>query len=441
MFTCIFTISQFTVTAQSEQELFMSTEHSCNGPSTCEWVLYVWMGLQLTSASPHVNGAIAQGNAIKHEIHISISTYHAIHRQALSYTMPCPSDHTIYHTTSPGHTIYHARYGMGIIYPNSMSSPPGDTMPYLVRPYHMPCLAGHIIDHAMPTRPYHIPCHTSPGHMIYYVMPARPYHIPRHTPPDNNIYHATPCQANTYTMRCPPGHTIYHAMPTRLYHTPCHTSPGHTIYYVMPNRAYHIPWHTPPDNNMYHATPCQANTHTMRCPPDHNIYHAMPLNHAIYHAMLLNHAMPARPYHIHVIPPGQTIHHPIPRQAIPCHAPKAIPYILPCPPGHISCIALQAIPYTMPYPADHTIYYVISARPYHIPCHVGGWSGIERNGKGPTGLVIRCMIVMSIVKKADSFLWKLLLVIHKRSMVQCGSVLDSLPCFSQPLRLPYPTRQ
>ena len=40
----IFTISQFIVTAQSEQELYMWTEHACNSPSTCERVWYAWTG-------------------------------------------------------------------------------------------------------------------------------------------------------------------------------------------------------------------------------------------------------------------------------------------------------------------------------------------------------------------------------------------------------------
>ena len=131
-----------------------------NGSCMCE------QDLQLTSASPHVNGAIAQGNAIKHEIHISISTYHAIHRQALSYTMPCPSDHTIYHATSPGHTIYHAGYGMGMIYQNGMSSPPGDII------YHAISLQA--IPYALLSRPYHIPCHAHkavPNTMLYLTRP------------------------------------------------------------------------------------------------------------------------------------------------------------------------------------------------------------------------------------------------------------------------------
>ena len=40
----IFTIPQFTIPAQSEQALYMWTEHACNGPYTCERVLYVWIG-------------------------------------------------------------------------------------------------------------------------------------------------------------------------------------------------------------------------------------------------------------------------------------------------------------------------------------------------------------------------------------------------------------
>ena len=79
-----------------------------NWSCTCE------QDLQLTSASPHTNRTIVQGNAIKHEIHITISTYHAIPGQALSYTMPCP----------PGHAIHHAISLQAIS--STMPCPPGD---------------------------------------------------------------------------------------------------------------------------------------------------------------------------------------------------------------------------------------------------------------------------------------------------------------------------
>ena len=150
------------------------------------------------------------GNAIKHEIHINISTYHAIPRQILSYTMPCPPGHTIYHVTSPCHTIYHAM---------------------LARRYHITChiSLGHTICYNMPGRPYPIPCQTLPGHTINHAMPTRPYHILCRTSPDHMIYYAIPehylpcytCQTTPYIMPCPLDHTKYHDMPARTYHIPC----------------------------------------------------------------------------------------------------------------------------------------------------------------------------------------------------------------------------
>ena len=141
-----------------EQNMHVMVPLLVNGSCTCE------QDLQLTSASPHMNGTTAEGNAIKPEIHISISTYHAIPRQALSYNMPYP----------PGHTIYHAIHLQAI-------------------PYTMPCPAGHIIHHAKhrQAKPYTMPC----PHR------ARPIYIP--------------CDAHQtipYTMTCPTDHAIYHAM-------------------------------------------------------------------------------------------------------------------------------------------------------------------------------------------------------------------------------------
>ena len=120
-----------------------------------------------------------------------------------------------------------------------------------------------------------------------------------------------------------------------------------------------------------------------------------------------------------------------------CLPGHTIYHVMPARPYHISCHVLQAVPCTMPCPADHTIYHVMSARPYHIPYHLGRRLSrpSSRNGKGPKGHATRCPIVMSIVKEDDSFLGKLLLVIHKRSMMHCRSVMDSLPCFPRTLRL------
>ena len=156
------------------------------------------------------------------------------------------------------------------------------------------------------TMPFHIPWRTSPGHTIchaisarlYHVIPTRPYHMLRH------IHQAIP-----NTMPCPPGYTII----------PCYASPGHTIYYAMPAWPYLFPYHVRQDI-----------PYTMPCPSGHTTYHAMP----------------TRPYHIpyHTSQDWYHIYH------ISCHAspghniyhamPQAIPYTLPCPPGHtVPCYA------------------------------------------------------------------------------------------------------
>ena len=220
-------MSQFTVTAQNKQELYMWTQHACNGPST---VHVKWTGppadicfstcerdhsprqCQKTwKAFPHIMPYLTRSYHIPCHVH-QVIQYTMPHLQAIPYTMSSLARR--YHIPcliSPGHTICHA-------------------MP--CRPYHIPYQTspGHTIYHAMPTRSYHIPWHTSPGHTIYYVMPDRPYHITWHTPLDNNIYHATPRQTNTYTTRFPPGYTMpyplddimHHAMHYIPYHIPCH---------------------------------------------------------------------------------------------------------------------------------------------------------------------------------------------------------------------------
>ena len=93
----IFTISQFTVTAQSEQELYMWTEHACKSPSTCEGVLYVCTEPPTEIGFSTCERDHSPRQCHKHGSHISISTYIAFPRQALSYTMRCPPGHTIYH--------------------------------------------------------------------------------------------------------------------------------------------------------------------------------------------------------------------------------------------------------------------------------------------------------------------------------------------------------
>ena len=185
----------------------------------------------------------------------------------------------------------------------------------------------------------------------------------------------------------------------------------------LPARPYHILCYTH-----------QAIPYTMPCPPGHTI---CPWGHNIYHAML------ARPYHTSCyVYPGYTIYHAMSSQSIPCHARQAIRYTMPCLPGHtiyhampaspyhITCHVLQAISYTMP--CSQTIPYTMSCLPGHTIYHVmlrGSSRPSSRNGKGPNGHVTRCPIVMSVVKEDDSFLCRLLLIIHKRSMMHCGSVL------------------
>ena len=150
------------------------------GYCTCE------QDLQLTSATPRVNGTIAHGNALKH-VKVCLSKYHDIPRQAIPYTIRCPPGHIIYHC-QPGHTIY-----------NAMTA----------RPYHISCRAHLAI-------PYTIPC--PPGHTIKYAMPARSYNI-------LSQVQCLACQAIT----------IYHAMPARPYHIPCDARQV-ILYHVMPTR-------------------------------------------------------------------------------------------------------------------------------------------------------------------------------------------------------------
>ena len=174
----IFTISQFTVTAQSEQELYMWTEHVCNDSSSCERILYVWTG------PPTDIAFFTSVIDIKHEIHISITTHHAILAR-------------LYHI--PRHALQTIQY----------------TMPYFSRPYHIPCHDRPAISYAMPylARSYHIPCHARQA--ISYTMPnlARPYPIPCQTSPGHTIYHAIPRVAIRHYMSCPTDHTMPY--PTR----------------------------------------------------------------------------------------------------------------------------------------------------------------------------------------------------------------------------------
>ena len=118
--TYIVTLSQFTVTAQSEQELYMWTEHACTDPSTCARVLYVGRGppIEIGFSTCERDNSPRQ----HHKIWNSHNHFHTP-RQSLSNTMPCP----------PGHTVYNAISLQAI-------------------PYQIPCHARQAIPYSMPCR-------------------------------------------------------------------------------------------------------------------------------------------------------------------------------------------------------------------------------------------------------------------------------------------------
>ena len=188
-------------------------------------------------------------------------------RQTIPCSIPCHIGHTKYHMRCPPGltTEYHAMPTRPSIYHAMHCQAMPYTMLYIARPYPipsyacqaipyaLPCPPGHTIYHAMPARLYHIPCHASSAHTKHYAMSARPYLFPCHAR-----------QAIPYTMSCPSDHTTCHAMPTRPYHIPCHASQD--IPYTMPclARPLHIPCHAH-----------QAIPYTLPRPPCHTIYHAM----------------------------------------------------------------------------------------------------------------------------------------------------------------------
>ena len=229
----------------------MWTEHACNGPSTCERVLYVWTG-----PPTDIGFSTCEWDHSPRQCHKTRNSYKHFH-------MPCH--------TSQGLIIYHAMTARPYIIPIPYA------IPLQAIPYNMPCSPSDILyhaisryhTHAMSARPYPIPCQTSPGHTIYHAMPTRPYQVPCHTSP---------------------GHTICHAMPDRRYHIPCHISLGHIIWHAIPGRPYPIQCHAHkaiPYSVPYLARasdiPCHVRQ-TIPChtPPDNNIHHALP----------------ARPHHI-----------------------------------------------------------------------------------------------------------------------------------------------
>ena len=174
--------------------------------------------------------------------------YHAKHRQAIPYTMPCPQGHTIYrHLTSPGHydILCHAPHTIPC-----QCDIPCDA--HQAIPVTMPCPPDHIICHDITDRPYHIPCHARQA-IPYTCHPAKPHHMQYLA----SQYHI-PCHVRKdipYTMPGPPSNTIYHVMPTKPLHKPCHARkaisytipcfPGQTIYHARHAKLYHIPCHTP----------------------------------------------------------------------------------------------------------------------------------------------------------------------------------------------------
>ena len=193
----------------------------------------------------------------------------------LYHAMPIRPNHipcrTIYHMQClPGLTIYHAMPPQQILCHAGQAI--SNTMPCIARPCYIPCYAStdQILYHVMPARSYHMPClaHQArpytmpclPGYTIIMSCIIRSYHILRHfrhaipfpmACPLGHIKHHVH-QAISHTMPCPPGHTICHAMLARTSHIPCHVSPGHTIYLTMSARSYHIPCYAMANNYFGH---------------------------------------------------------------------------------------------------------------------------------------------------------------------------------------------
>ena len=138
-------------------------------------------------------------------------------------------------------------------------------------------------------------------------------------------------------------------------------------------QALHIPCHAHqaiPFTMSCIARPCHIPCYTSL---DHTLYQVMP--------QAIPYAMPCTP--------GHTIY-PMPARIynIPCHASSGhtIHYAMPARPYLFLCNARHAIPYTMSFPSEHS---TCHTRPYHIPyfgksCHLS---------KGANALVTRCTIV------------------------------------------------
>ena len=214
---------------------------------------------------------------------------------------------------------------------------------------------------------------------MYHGVPARSYHIAFHA------YRAIP-----YTI-CDARHALSYAMPTVSCRIPCHSRPA--IPYDMPciAKPCHIPCYASPEHTLYHVMP--AMPYHIPCHARQAIQYTIPCIVRPYH--ILCYARQAIPFPM-PCPPGHTMHA---QQAIPytvpCH--QAIPYTMPCQPGHTiyHAIPRQAIAYIMPCPPGHTIYLTMPATSYHTPCHAtaNDYFGKScRLSKGANGNVTRCTI-------------------------------------------------
>ena len=153
-----------------------------NRSGTCE------QDLQMTSATPHVNGTIAHGSALKHAI-LCISTYHDIPRLAIPYEPQHDKTNKVACAPSkdsdqPGHPLYaqlvakdprfsmwtsdwpdaQADLGKHVILfvlsccsSYTMQCPPVPCDAFQAIVYTLPWTLGHTKYPTVPTRPYNTP--------------------------------------------------------------------------------------------------------------------------------------------------------------------------------------------------------------------------------------------------------------------------------------------
>ena len=227
--TVIYKYNLFTIPAQSEQKLYVWTEHACKRPPTCERVRYVWIGPPTNIGHSTSERDYSPWQCLKAlntmPFHIP---WHTSPGHTIAHTMWCPPGHSIYHALAakPYNISYimHAHQAI----PYTIHCSPGHTIHQAMpaRPYHIQYQAQYLtcqtitIYNAMTARPYHIPCNALQA-ILNHAMPARPYHIDAR-PTRHTIIPCDARQAVLYTMRGPPGHTKRHAMPARPYHIPQH---------------------------------------------------------------------------------------------------------------------------------------------------------------------------------------------------------------------------